>query len=173
MAKGIGIERLSKVPASLSDKLHSPKQSGGDASDDIQTDASQPAPSMRPSTLPGFWTDPTEDEDGMEVLFKGMKKMVFPQTTHESRDLHKEYTKPGHIGILAGQSGEAMHFYVARKMVAWQKIRELDDKVMLSIELGADMLLEAANISKAQQQITISSISKERDSDKIADALIF
>ena len=54
---------------------------------------------MRPSTLPptGFLTDPTDDEDGMTALFKEIKKMVFPQTTHEFRDLYKEYTKPGHV----------------------------------------------------------------------------
>ena len=44
---------------------------------------------------------------------------------------------------------------------------------MLSNEMRADMLLEAANISKAQQQMVISSIGNERDYEKIEAALIF
>ena len=109
----------------------------------------------------------------MKALFKEMKKMVFPQTTHESRDLFKEYTRPGGSGVLARQPGEAMHLFVARRRVAWQRIRELDDKVMLSNEMRADMLLETANISVAQQQMVISSINNDRDYDKVAEALIF
>ena len=67
---------------------------------------------MRPATLPpaeGYLTEPTEEEDGMTVLFKEIKKMVFPMTTYESRDLYKEFTKTGH-GVFTRQAGEAMFF---------------------------------------------------------------
>ena len=155
VAMNIGMDRLTKVPTSLPDKFHSSKQSEAeedsqaDGADDSQTGSQGAAASMRPSTLPptGFLTDPTDDEDGMTALFKEIKKMVFPQTTHESRDLYKEYTKPGH-GVFTRQAGEAMHLFVARRKQAWRRIRELDDKVMLSAEMRADMLLEAANIFK-------------------------
>ena len=164
--------RLMKAPTSLPDKFHSSKQS--EASDSDQDGSQGASASMRPSTLPpqGFLTDGDDDEDGMELLFKEMKQMVFPQTTHESRAVYKEYTKTIG-GIFCRQSGEAMHLYVARRKAAWRRIRELDDKTMLSSEMRADMLLEAANISKAQQQMVISSIGNDRDYDKIAAALIF
>ena len=94
IAVRIGINRLFKVPTSLPDKFHSSQQSEADDSGII---GSQGSPSMQPPTSPGdgFLTEPTYDEDGMKALFKEMKKMVFPQTTHESRDLFKEYTRPG------------------------------------------------------------------------------
>ena len=175
VAMNIGMPRLQKPPASLPDKFHSSKTSdAGDAEESAGTGTEGGAASMRPATLPpteGYLTEPTEEEDGMIVLFKEIKKMVFPMTTYESRDLYKEFTKTGH-GVFTRQAGEAMHLYTARRKQAWRRIRELDDKVMLSNEMRAEMLLENANISKTQQQMVLSSIGNVRDYEKVESALI-
>ena len=121
LASRIGAERLFVPPKSLPDKFRSAASSEVDKESEQADGAASAQASMRPSTTPGagtgFLTEPAEELDGMETLFAEIKKMVFPQTTHESRDLFKEYNKPS--GILARHHGEAMHLYVVRRRRAW------------------------------------------------------
>ena len=56
-------------------------------------------------------------EPGVEVLVGALKRSVFRQTTHEAKELFRQYCKPS--GSLSRQSGESMHQYISRRKRSW------------------------------------------------------
>ena len=50
---------------------------------------------------------------GIERLLDAMREHVFPLTTHEARELFRQYTKQS--GALSRQSGESMTQYTSRR----------------------------------------------------------
>ena len=66
---------------------------------------------------------------------------------------------------------EPMHHYITRRIRAWRVLRRLDDKISLSDEVLADMLLDNAGITQDEKTCITSSIQNSRDFDKISEAL--
>ena len=53
------------------------------------------------------------EKSGIVLLVEAMKAAVFPLTTHEAKELFRQYTKPS--GSLSRQNGESMAQYVSRR----------------------------------------------------------
>ena len=116
----------------------------------------------------------SEGEDripsGIELLVNAMKEHVFPLTTHEARELFRQYTKQS--GTLSRQSGESMTQYVSRRQRCWKLLKELDPEIELSEGHRADMLLDLAGLDRQEKIMVQASVNNVRTFDKIADALI-
>ena len=56
-------------------------------------------------------------EGGLDALVKAMKEMVFPLSTHEAKELFRQFCKQS--GPLACQSGESMKQYTSRRSRCW------------------------------------------------------
>ena len=67
---------------------------------------------------------------GGDILILKMKEMVFPLTTHEAKELFRQFTKPN--GALARQASEPMQHYVSRRKRCWKLLKELDPELELS-----------------------------------------
>ena len=81
--------------------------------------------------LDSLWATGAIDADtevveptGIETLIAAMKTTVFPLTTHEAKELFRQYCKP--VGSLSRQSGESMTQYVSRRKRCWKLLKELD-----------------------------------------------
>ena len=106
-------------------------------------------------------------QSGIDKLIDAMKKMVFPLTTHEAKELFRQYCKPS--GSLARQKGESMTQYVSRRRRCWNLLTTLDPDIHLSDGHRADMLLDLAGIDKDQRIMVQASIGNARNYDKVAD----
>ena len=60
---------------------------------------------------------------GCDVLVEAIKRSVFPQTTHEAKELFRQYCKTS--GSLARQNGESMQQYISRRKRCWKLLKEL------------------------------------------------
>ena len=107
---------------------------------------------------------------GIDVLITAMKAAVFPLTTHEAKELFRQYCKSN--GSLARQTSESMHQYVNRRKRCWKLLKELDGEIQLSEGHRADMLLDLAGIDRGEKIMIQASIGNVRDFERIADALI-
>ena len=107
---------------------------------------------------------------GIELLVDAMREHVFPLTTHEARELFRQYTKQS--GALSRQSGESMTQYVSRRLRCWKLLKELDPEIELSEGHRADMLLELAGLDRHEKIMVQASVNNARTFDRIADALI-
>jgi hypothetical protein len=121
--------------------------------------------------------DPTlEDEgivavpSGIEQLVTAMRERVFPYTTHEAKELFRQYIKQS--GALARQSGESISKYISRRQRCWKLLRELDPTLELSDGHRSDMLLDLAGLDKQEKIMVQASIGNVRDFDRVAEALI-
>ena len=81
-----------------------------------------PTGSADRSTADASATAPTPDAaqalrvtrpSGLDVLIEAVKRTVFPQTSHEAKELFRQYCKSN--GSLARQKSESMHQYVNRR----------------------------------------------------------
>ena len=106
---------------------------------------------------------------GGDMLILKMKEMVFPLTTHEAKELFRQFTK--HNGVLTRQSGESMQHYIGRRARCWKLLNELDPELKLSEGHRADMLLDMAGIDKVARTMIQASIGNSRDLVKVAEAL--
>ena len=106
---------------------------------------------------------------GGETLIIKMKEMVFPLTTHEAKELFRQFTK--HNGVLTRQSGESMQHYIGRRSRCWKLLKELDPELQLSEGHRADMLLDMAGIDKVARTMIQASIGNSRELEKVAEAL--
>ena len=111
-----------------------------------------------------------EIEAGVDVLINALKHAVFPQTTHEAKELFRQYCKPS--GCLSRQNGESMHQYISRRRRCWKLLMELDSELNLSEGHRADLLLDLAGLDKNERVMIQASIGNVRDFEKIAEALI-
>jgi hypothetical protein len=107
---------------------------------------------------------------GVDALIEAMKKSVFPLTTHEAKELFRQYCKP--TGSLSRQTGESMHQFISRRRRTWKLLKELDPEIELSEGHRADMLLDLAGIDKNERTMIQASIGNERNFEKIANALV-
>ena len=55
----------------------------------------------------------TETVSGIDKLIKAMRAMVFPYTTHEAKELFRQYCRTS--GALSRQNGESMMQYISRR----------------------------------------------------------
>ena len=107
---------------------------------------------------------------GITLLVEAMRKMVFPLSTYEAKELFKQFTKPS--GLLSRQSGESMTQYTSRRSRCWALLQRLDPEVVLSEGHRADMLLDHAGLDKNERTMIQASIGNERSISKITQALI-
>ena len=122
--------------------------------------------------LEQLWKPPvvSADEDmsvpgGVDVLVQAMKSSVFPLTTHEAKELFRQYCKPN--GSLARQAGESMHQFVSRRRRCWTLLKELDNEIELSEGHRADMLLDLAGLDKPERTMIQASIANARVFEKL------
>ena len=69
-------------------------------------------------------------ESGIDKLVSAMRTMVFPYTTHEAKELFRQYCKTS--GALSRQNGESMTQYISRRRRCWNLLQELDKEIVLS-----------------------------------------
>jgi len=116
------------------------------------------------------WNAEERIPSGIELLVDAMREHVFPLTTHEARELFRQYTKQS--GALSRQSGESMTQYVSRRLRCWKLLKELDPEIELSEGHRADMLLELAGLDRHEKIMVQASVNNARTFERIADALI-
>lgn len=114
--------------------------------------------------------DDSQSGGGVDTLIGAIKLSVFPMTTHEAKELFRQYCKPS--GSLSRQVGESMHQYISRRKRCWKLLSELDPELVLSEGHRADMLLDLAGLDKHERTMVQASIGNVRDFDKIAEALV-
>ena len=98
---------------------------------------------------------------GVDTLIAAIKLSVFPLTTHEAKELFRQYIKPS--GSLSRQSSESMMQYIARRRRCWKLLCELDPEIVLSEGHRADMLLDLAGLDKNERTMIQASIGNARD----------
>ena len=94
----------------------------------------------------------------------------FPLTEHESKELFRQYCRPG--GPLSRQNGESMKQYVSRRRRCWTLLTQMDRVIHLSEGHRSDMLLDLSGLTREERVMVQASISNERDFDRVAEALI-
>ena len=112
----------------------------------------------------------TPVKPGVQVLIEAIRRQVFPMTTHEAKELFRQYCRPK--GPLSRQNGESMQQFISRRRRCWNLLIELDPEMNLSEGHRADMLLDLAGLEKSERTMIQASIGNARDFDKIAEALV-
>ena len=107
---------------------------------------------------------------GVQILIEAIRRQVFPMTTHEAKELFRQYCRPK--GPLSRQNGESMQQYISRRKRCWNLLIELDPELNLSEGHRADMLLDLAGLEKTERTMIQASIGNARDFDRIAEALV-
>ena len=100
---------------------------------------------------------------GIDTLINHMRGMVFPLTEHESKELFRQYCRPG---------GESVKQYVSRRRRCWTLLVQMDPVIHLSEGRRSDMLLDLSSLTREERVMVQASIDNERDFDRVADALI-
>ena len=59
---------------------------------------------------------------GVQVLIEAIRRQVFPMTTHEAKELFRQYCRPK--GPLSRQNGESMQQYISRRKRCWNLLIE-------------------------------------------------
>ena len=120
--------------------------------------------------LDALWNSPDDfTEGGVDNLIRAVKLSVFPNVTHEAKELFTQFSKAS--GPLSRQNGESMQHYISRRVRCWKLLTELDEELMLSEHHRADLLLDLAGLNHTQRTMIQASIGNERDFNKIAEAL--
>ena len=105
--------------------------------------------------------DDEEVVSGAKLLIDAVRRIVFPLTTHEAKELFRQYCHPK--GPLARQRGESMQQYVSRRRRCWKLLTELDPQIFLSEGHRADMLLDLAGLDRQQRTMIQASIGNARN----------
>ena len=79
-------------------------------------------------------------EVGFDTLVQRMRGMVFPLTEHESKELFRQYCRPG--GPLSRKNGESMKQYVSRPRRCLTLLVQMGPVIHLSEGHRSDMLLD-------------------------------
>ena len=98
---------------------------------------------------------------GIDTLITHMREMVFPLTEHESKELFRQYCRPG--GPLSRQKGESMKQHVSRRGRCWTLLVQLDPVVQLSEGHRPDMLLDSSGLTRKKCIMLQASINNERE----------
>ena len=96
--------------------------------------------------------------------------MLFPLTEHESKELFRQYCRPGRL--LCRQYGECMNQYVSRRRRCWILLVQMDPVTHLGEGHRSDMLLDPSGLTREERVMVQASINNERDFDRVAEALI-
>ena len=106
---------------------------------------------------------------GSDTLIQHMRGMVFLMTEHESKEIFRQYCRPG--GPLSRQNGESMKWYVSRRRRCWTLLVQMDPRIHVSEGHRSDMLLDLSGLTREERVMVQASISNERDFDRVAEAL--
>ena len=107
---------------------------------------------------------------GIDTLIQHMRGMVFPVTEHESKELFRLFCRRG--GPLSRQNGESMKRYVSRRRRCRTLLVQMDPVIHLSEGHRSDMFVDLSGLTREERVMVQASISNERGSDRVAEALI-
>ena len=99
-----------------------------------------------------------------------MRGMVFPWTEHESKELFRQYCRPG--GPLSRQIGEDMKHYVSARQRCWALLVQMVPVMYLSKGHRSDMLLDLSGLTREERTMVQASMNNERNFDRVAEALV-
>ena len=99
-----------------------------------------------------------------------MRGIVFPLTEHESKELLHQYCRLG--GPLSRQNRESMKQYVSRRRRCRILLVQMDPVIHVSGGHRSDMLLYLSGLIRKERVMVQTSISNERDFDRVAEAFI-
>ena len=85
---------------------------------------------------------------GIDTLIHHMGGMVFPLTEHQSKELFRQYSRPG--GPLSRRNGESMKQYVSRRRLCWTLLVQMDPVIRLSEGHRSDMLLGLSGLTREE-----------------------
>ena len=89
------------------------------------------------------------EDDGIDQLIMALKKMIFPLQALEAKELFRAGQQIA--GPLARQTGETVTSYISRRRRWWRQVQELDNSMVISDAMRAELLIEAAGLSKQEQ----------------------
>ena len=96
--------------------------------------------------------------------------MVFHLTEHNTKELFRQYCRPG--GPLSRQNVRGKQ-YISRRLRCWILLVQMDPVIHLSEGHRSDMLLDLSGLTREERVVMVqASISDERDFDRVAEALI-
>ena len=104
---------------------------------------------------------------GIDTLTNHVRGMVFPLTEHESKELFRQYCRPGGP-FLVQTKGESMKLYGRR---CWTLLTQMYPVIHLSEGHRSAMLLDPSGLTLEERFMVHASINKERDFDRVAEAL--
>ena len=84
-------------------------------------------PSLQPKKL-GLTTSAKLSMESL-TLIRHIREMVCPLTEHESKELCRQYCRPG--GPLSGQQGESMKQFVSRRRRCWTLLVQIEPVILL------------------------------------------
>ena len=114
--------------------------------------------------------DALSEPQGIEMLIKQLRDMVFPRATEEARELFRVGQKPQ--GALSRQRGESMISYISRRRRWWRTLVEMDPTLSLSEQMRSELMLELANISHQEILVIRACSEGSRELGKVEEALI-
>ena len=115
-------------------------------------------------------TDKLLGEDGLTALTEALRKHIFPKNEAEAKILYRQGHKKK--GILSRQPSEPMTNYITRRRRWWNHLKMLDSSMELSDNIRGDLMLEAANLSKVEQLLVLTSAQNDRKFESIAKAML-
>ena len=104
---------------------------------------------------------------GIDTLIQHVRKeRLFPLTEHESKELFRQYCRPG--GSLSRQNGESMKQYVSsRRRRCWILLVQMDRVIRLSEGYRSGMSLDLSGLTREERVMVQASISNARDFDRV------
>ena len=109
------------------------------------------------------------EDDGIDQLIAALKKMIFPLQALEAKELFRVGQQMA--GPLARQTGESVTSYISRRRRWWRQVQELDNSMVISDAMRAELLIEAAGLSK-HEQLMIRTAAKTPTFDAYATVLL-
>ena len=103
---------------------------------------------------------------GIETLIQHMRGMVFPKTEHESKELFRQYCRPGR------KRREHEAVCPAATTLLDTPLVQMDPVIHLSEGHRSDMLLDLSGLTREERIMVQASVSNARDFDRVAEALI-
>ena len=95
-------------------------------------------------------------DDGIDQLIMALKKIRVGQQI---------------AGPLARQTGESVTSYISRRRPWWRQVQELDSSMVISDAMRAELLIEAAGLSK-QEQLLVRTAARTPSFDAYAAVLL-
>ena len=109
------------------------------------------------------------EDDGIDQLITALKKMIFPLQALEAKELFRVGQQVA--GPLARQTGESVTSYISRRRRWWRQVQELDSSMVISDGMRAELLIEAAGLSK-QEQLMVRTAARTPSFDAYAAVLL-